>query len=116
MLTEKQIIEIREHLEKAQNPIFFFDNDHDRLPSYLQLRRYIGRGKGIPIRSFPDLNADYFRRVKELNSDYVFILDKPVVSDEFLQQVHEDNIPLVWIDHHDVEPPKQEWINFCLAI
>ena len=112
MLTEKQIIEIREHLEKAQNPIFFFDNDNDGLTSYLQLRRHIGRGKGIPIRSFPDLNADYFRRVKELNSDYVFILDKPVVSDEFLQQVHEDNIPLVWIDHHDVEPPKQEWINY----
>lgn len=27
MLTEKQISEIREHLEKAQNPLFFFDND-----------------------------------------------------------------------------------------
>ena len=112
MLTEKQIIEIREHLEKAQNPIFFFDNDNDGLTSFLQLRRMIGRGKGIPIRSYPDLNADYFRRVKELNSDYVFILDKPVVSDEFLEQVHEDNIPLVWIDHHDVEIPKQDWINY----
>ena len=44
MLTEKQIIEIREHLEKAQNPIFFFDNDYDGLTSYLQLRRHIGRG------------------------------------------------------------------------
>ena len=112
MLTEKQIIEIREHLEKAQNPIFFFDNDNDGLTSFLQLRRMIGRGKGIPIRSYPDLNADYFRRVKELNSDYIFILDKPVVSDEFLEQVHEDNIPLVWIDHHDVEIPKQDWINY----
>jgi len=112
MLTEKQLIEIREHLEKAQNPIFFFDNDNDGLTSFLQLRRFIGRGKGIPIRSFPDLNADYHRRVKELNSDYVFILDKPLVSNEFLEQVHEDNIPIVWIDHHDVEPPKQEWVNY----
>lgn len=112
MLTEQQVEEIREHLEKAQNPIFFFDNDNDGLTSYLQLRRFIGRGKGIPIRSHPDLNGDYFRRVKELNSDYVFILDKPLVSDDFLNQVHEDNLPIVWIDHHDVEPPKQEWVNY----
>jgi len=27
MLTEKQNKEIREHLEKAQNPLFYFDND-----------------------------------------------------------------------------------------
>ncbi len=112
MLTEKQISEIREHLEKAQNPIFFFDNDNDGLTSYLQLRRFIGRGKGIPIRSHPDLNGDYFRRVKELNSDYVFILDKPTVSEDFLNQVYEDNLPLVWIDHHDVKPPKQDWVNY----
>ena len=31
MLTEKQLKEIREHLEKAQNPVFFFDNDADGL-------------------------------------------------------------------------------------
>jgi single-stranded DNA-specific DHH superfamily exonuclease len=112
MLTEKQLNEIREHLEKAQNPIFFFDNDNDGLTSYLQLRRFIGRGKGIPIRSHPDLNGDYFRRVKELNSDYIFILDKPIVSNDFLNQVREENIPLVWIDHHDVDPPTQDWVNY----
>src|SRR3989344_6948708 len=112
MLTKKQLKEIREHLEKAQNPIFFFDNDNDGLTSFLQLRRMIGRGKGIPIKSYPDLNADYFRKVKELNSDYVFVLDKPIVSDDFLNQVKEYNMPLVWIDHHDIEPPKQKWINY----
>lgn len=112
MLTEEQVSEIREHLEKAQNPIFFFDNDNDGLTSFLLLRRMIGRGKGIPIRTFPELDGDYFRRVKELNSDYVFILDKPIVSEDFLNKVHEDNLPLVWIDHHDVEKPKHEWINY----
>ena len=44
MLTKKQINEIREHLEKAQNPLFFFDNDPDGLCSFLLLQRYIGRG------------------------------------------------------------------------
>ena len=112
MLNEKQIEEIREHLEKAQNPLFFFDNDNDGLTSFLLLRRFIDRGKGIPIRSYPELNESYYKRVKELNSDYVFILDKPVVSDEFLDKVHEDNLPLVWIDHHQVDKPKQEWVNY----
>jgi len=76
MLTEKQVIEIKEHLEKAQNPLFFFDNDQDGLCSFLLLQRYIGRGKGIPVRSFPDLDASYFRKIGELNADYIFILDK----------------------------------------
>jgi single-stranded DNA-specific DHH superfamily exonuclease len=39
MLNDKQIDEIREHLEKAQNPLFFFDNDDDGLCSFLLLQR-----------------------------------------------------------------------------
>ena len=105
MLTEKQILEIREHLEKAQNPLFFFDNDDDGLVSFLLLRRFINRGKGIAIKSFPDLNLSYYKRVKELNPDYVFILDKPIVSNEFLTKLKEENLQVVWIDHHQVEKP-----------
>jgi len=103
MLTDKQIEEIRGHLERAQNPLFFFDNDNDGLMSFLLLRRFIGRGKGVAIRSFPDLNVSYYRRVKELNPDYIFILDKPIVSEEFFEKAKEDNIPVVWIDHHQTE-------------
>jgi len=105
MLNKKQILEIREHLEKAQNPVFFFDNDNDGLMSFLLLRRFIGRGRGVAIKSFPELDASYYKRVSELNPDYVFILDKPVVSNEFLEKVKKDNIPIVWIDHHQVEKP-----------
>ena len=103
MLTKKQIKEIREHLDKAQNPIFFFDNDPDGLCSFLLLQRYLGRGKGIPVRSFPELDKNYFRRVEELNADYIFILDKPVVSKDFFDAVRQVNIPVVWIDHHDID-------------
>ncbi len=103
MLTKTQIKEIREHLEKAQNPLFFFDNDNDGLTSFLLLRRFIDRGRGIAIKSYPELNASYYRRIKELNPDYIFILDKPVVSQEFLDKVKEDNIPIVWIDHHETD-------------
>ena len=103
MLNKKQIDEIRGHLEKAQNPIFFFDNDPDGLCSFLLLQRYIKRGKGIAIKSFPEMTSEYFRRVTELNADYIFILDKPVVSSEFFDEVKNFNIPVVWIDHHNIE-------------
>ena len=103
MLTKKQVKEIKEHLEKAQNPLFFFDNDPDGLCSFLLLQRYIGRGKGIPIRSFPEMNAEYFKKVGELNADYIFILDKPVVSKEFLEEARKFNMPIVWIDHHKTD-------------
>src|SRR3989338_9143033 len=103
MLTEKQLQEIREHLEKAQNPVFFYDNDADGLCSYVILRRFIGRGKGVVIRSFPDLNASYAKKAQELNADYVFVLDKPVVSKEFIEEIDKLGLPLVWIDHHEIE-------------
>lgn len=103
MLTKKQIEEIREHLSRAQNPVFFFDDDPDGLCSFLILRRFIGRGKGVPIKSFPELDKSYLRRVNEFNSDYVFILDKPLVSSEFFEEARKINMPLVWIDHHLIE-------------
>jgi single-stranded DNA-specific DHH superfamily exonuclease len=106
MLTKKQITQIKDHLEKAQNPLFFFDNDPDGLCSFLLLQRYIGRGKGIAIKSFPDMNSDYFKKALELNADYIFILDKPVVSMDFFEEVKKYNLPVVWIDHHHIEDLK----------
>jgi single-stranded DNA-specific DHH superfamily exonuclease len=103
MLTEKQIEEIKEHLEKAQNPVFFYDNDCDGLCSFLLLRRFLGRGKGVAVRSYPDLNEQYAKKAEELNADYVFVLDKPVVSKEFIEEIGRLNLPLVWIDHHAFE-------------
>ena len=102
MLTQKQSDEIKGHLEMAQNPIFFFDNDQDGLCSFLLLQRFLGRGKGVAAKSFPDLTQEYFRKVKELGADYIFILDKPLVSNAFLEEAHKVNIPVVWIDHHKI--------------
>jgi len=115
MLTKKQISEIREHLENAQRPIFFFDNDQDGLCSFLLLQRYLGRGKGVPVKSFPELIPDYFRKITELNADYVFILDKPVVSQEFFKMAREINIPIVWIDHHPTQQKIPKFVNYYLG-
>ncbi|MBR9701902.1 DHH family phosphoesterase [Candidatus Pacearchaeota archaeon] len=112
MLTQKQIDEIKEHLEKAQNPVFFFDNDPDGLCSFLLLQRYIERGKGVVIKSAPNLTVDYFRKVNELNADYVFILDKPEVSEEFFEECHKINIPVVWIDHHETTTKVPKFANY----
>lgn len=106
MLTSEQLKEIKEHLEKAQNPLFYFDNDVDGLCSFLLLRRAINRGKGVAIKSFPQLDANYSRKAKELGADYVFILDKPMVSEGFLKEIYDMNLPIVWIDHHEIPFPE----------
>ncbi len=113
MLTKKQVKEIKKHLEEAQNPLFFFDNDNDGLCSFLLLQRYLGRGKGVPIKTSPALAKEYFRKVNELNPDHIFILDKPEVSEEFLEEVRKINIPIVWIDHHVINKKKiPKFVNY----
>ena len=102
MLTKEQIQEIREHLENSKNPVFFFDNDPDGLCSFILLQRYIGRGRGIAIKSNPGLELSYFKRVEELKADYIFVLDKPLIDTYFIEKAKQANIPLVHIDHHNV--------------
>lgn len=102
MLNKKEIEEIREHLTRAQNPIFYYDNDADGLCSFLLLRRYIGRGYGVAVRSYPDLNASYLKKAEQLKADYIFILDKPVIAKEFIEGADMMQLPVVWIDHHDM--------------
>lgn len=103
MLATTELQEIREQLELSQNPLFFFDNDADGLCSYIILRRAINRGKGVAIKSFPDLNETYLRKIEELNPDSIFILDKPQVSKGFIDELEKRGIPVTWIDHHEVQ-------------
>ncbi len=103
MLSEEQIIEIREHLERAQNPVFFYDNDADGLCSYVLLRRFLGRGKGVAIRTKPEIDKGYARKIQEFNADCVFILDKPIIGKAFVDEIKGLGIPMVWIDHHDLD-------------
>jgi single-stranded DNA-specific DHH superfamily exonuclease len=101
MLTKEQLSEIREKLELSQNPLFFYDNDCDGLCSFLILRRALDRGKGVIIKSFPDLKVQYTRKIDELNPDLIVILDKAEVSNEFASHAEELGIPILWIDHHE---------------
>lgn len=112
MLTDKQLLELKKLLESSSNPLFLFDNDTDGLCSFLLFRRYLGRGLGVAIKSFPDLDKSYARKVSELNPDVVFVLDKPLISQGFLDEIKAMNLPLVWLDHHDVDVNTQDTLYF----
>lgn len=103
MLSDKQIKEIRDWLEKSQNPVFFFDNDVDGLCSFLLLKRKINRGFGVVIKSYPGLEAVYNHKLDELKPDVIFVLDKPIISKEFIEHANNLGLPIVWIDHHQIE-------------
>jgi single-stranded DNA-specific DHH superfamily exonuclease len=103
MIPEKELFEIREHLSKAHNPVFFFDNDCDGLISFILLKRLIERGKGVAIKSFPGVDVSYIKKVDEFNADYIFVLDKPYISEEFIREAEFRKINIVWIDHHEIE-------------
>ena len=111
MLTKKQIKEIREALEQSQNPLFYFHDDQDGLCSYILLRRYLGRGKGIAVKKIP-MPQEYFRRVTEFNPDAIFVLDLPDISKEFFDEVAKLNLPVIWIDHHDIDLKLPKFVRY----
>ncbi len=97
MLSTKQVAQLREELATAKNPLFFHDGDADGLASFLVLYRIHREGKNIALTSSSVLDARSLRKVEELCPDKIFILDIPVVEQEFLDKV---NVPVFWIDHH----------------
>ncbi|MBT6182560.1 hypothetical protein HOI04_01610, partial [archaeon] len=107
MISQEQLQEIRDNLEMSQNPLFLFDNDVDGLCAFLILQRALGRGKGVAIKSFPDLKEQYLGKVDEFNSDSVFVLDKSDISPEFVDGCVERNVPITMVDHHPCETSKE---------
>lgn len=101
MIQEEKINEIRRFLLESKMPLFMFDDDIDGLCSYLLLKRLIKRGNFVAIKSTPKLGRSFLNRVVENRPDRIFVLDKPMMEQEFVDDV---NVPIVWIDHH--EPQK----------
>lgn len=113
-MNEKEISEVREHLEKSLNPVFFYDNDLDGLCSYILLRRFLGKGKGVAVRTHPDLDVGYAKKVQQLGADYVFVLDRPILGKAFVEEIQKLNLPLVWIDHHEVDDEDYKYDNLFI--
>lgn len=99
MISKKDIEEIKEEIKKSENPLIFFDDDPDGLCSFLLFKSMKENAKGIVIKSSPSLDMNYLRKIDELSPDKVFVLDKPIIEQDFIDNVH---IPLYWIDHHPI--------------
>jgi|TARA_B100001971_G_C18263096_1_gene588991 hypothetical protein len=106
MLPSSQLKKIRKELEEHKNPLIFFHDDPDGVCSFLQFYRFVGDGKGIIIKSFPELGPDMLRKVDEYQPDIVFVLDKPTISQDFIDGIKSK---VVIIDHHP--PPKEPYRN-----
>ncbi|MBI4159100.1 hypothetical protein HY500_02475 [Candidatus Woesearchaeota archaeon] len=92
--------EIREIIEKSQNPLVFFDDDPDGLCSYLLLEKKYKKFKGVILKNSPVLDERYILKVRQYCPDLILVLDKPMISDEFIKEAH---VPIIWIDHHSPE-------------
>jgi single-stranded DNA-specific DHH superfamily exonuclease len=103
---ESLIAKVKDDISRAQKPLFLFDDDPDGLTSFLLLYRWAKKGKGVVIKSSPELNDTFLRKVDEYLPDLLVILDKPLVSQSFLDQVYMRSIPVIWIDHHPVQERK----------
>lgn len=89
--------EIRRELDACSNPLFLFDDDPDGTASYLLLYRYKREGHGMPVKASPAITVDFLKKVDEHQADKVFVLDIPMIDQDFLDKV---KVPVIWIDHH----------------
>jgi len=106
-IIDSDIEKIRKELETSFKPLFFFDDDPDGLSSFLLFYRFAKEGKGVVVKATPELTTMFSNKVVEYEPDKVFILDKPDVNQDFIDEIH---IKAVWIDHH--EPKLRQNISY----
>jgi oligoribonuclease NrnB/cAMP/cGMP phosphodiesterase (DHH superfamily) len=102
MITKSELKELRDELLSSKKPILFFDDDNDGLCSFLLYYRFLkdhtDEIKGIILKTSPELDGEIFvRKVDEFNPDKIFVLDKAMISQGFLDSVHRK---VIWLDHH----------------
>lgn len=108
MAIKKEDLEfIRKKLDESARPLFYFDDDPDGLSSFLLLYRYKKDGYGVIVKGSPELEVQYAEKINEYGPTDIFILDKPLVSQEFIDKA---KTPMIWIDHH--APVKRSNITY----
>ena len=109
MIREEELREIRELLEKSHRPVFIFDSDTDGLASFLLFYKRIGEGKAVIKSGGPSIEKNYVRKVRDYQPDQVFILDVPIVTPEFWDNI---STPIMWLDHHPPIPDVPKKIKY----
>ncbi len=107
MLSDHDVLTLREELANAKNPLFFYDGDGDGLTAFLLLYHLHREGKGIALTNSKNLDDAGLRKVQEIQPDKIFILDIPVVSQDFLNMM---KCPVFWIDHHT--PVQRQGVHY----
>ncbi len=103
MLSQKELIEIRKEIEESQNPFFLFDNDPDGLSSAAILIKNFQKGIAFPFKSFPNIDYSLREKIEKTSPDKIFVLDKPLSDENFLNSMNEKGIKVLIIDHHELQ-------------
>jgi single-stranded DNA-specific DHH superfamily exonuclease len=98
MLSKKDIEYIRKELTEAKNPLYFYDDDPDGMCSFILLYKLSHEGKGVIVKSSPVLDRRFLRKVEENHPDKIFVLDKPMMEQEFVDGA---KTKIIYIDHHN---------------
>jgi single-stranded DNA-specific DHH superfamily exonuclease len=98
-LSEKQLEQLRNIFDTVHRPVVLFDDDPDGLSSFLMIYKHIKEGRGMPVKSAPELGDDFCQKVNDYAPDAVIIVDVPVLSQDFLNRIRSR---IIWIDHHPV--------------
>ena len=102
---------LKHEIEGCKRPLYFFHDDPDGLCSFLLLYKFIREGKGVVIKTHPNITTNFLKIVEDYAPDKMFILDIAMVEQDFIDEVHDRlKIPLVWVDHH--EPQKRHNIIY----
>ncbi|MBT3297330.1 DHH family phosphoesterase [archaeon] len=99
MLSTKEVKEIREALQSFKSPLFIYDDDPDGLCSFLLLYDYVKEGRGVILKTSSSVDANFIKLIHLYQFDSVFILDTPIVEQDFIDQI---KVPVYWVDHHEV--------------
>ncbi len=104
MIDKNDLGLLREKVIGSSRPLFFFDDDADGLASFVLLYKLAGDGKGVCVKGKPILEEKYARKIEEFLPDRVFVLDKPMIEQGFLDGISQE---VVWLDHHPVQDNKK---------
>lgn len=67
----------------------------------------VWEGKGFILKTAPKLDSRFVQKISEYNADKIFVLDVPIIEQEFIDGVKK---PIFWIDHH--QPLSREHVHY----
>ncbi len=102
-LTKQEYEAIKAELASSENPFFLFHDDPDGLTSFVLLKRFKGKGKGMMVKAEPNVNDRFLAPIRSIRPDTVFVLDVALMQQSFIDTITSQLFGvknIVWVDHH----------------